>query len=142
MTTSVLTRGEVKRPVLPKETVPVEALGGSVVVRGMYASERLELASLALKRDRDAAASAAADARVTAGDGDAAEADGEVDFGGTYVRIPRVLACVVLGADELPIFSEKEWQVFGGQHPDAVLALFTKAKQLSGMDVEEVRKNS
>lgn len=38
-----LSRDKLKRPALPKESVDVPALGGEVIVRGMFLSERLEL---------------------------------------------------------------------------------------------------
>ena len=41
----VLKKGDVKRPVLPKETVTVPELGGDVVVRGLLLSERLAIFS-------------------------------------------------------------------------------------------------
>lgn len=39
-----ISRDQLRRPALPKETVDVPALGGEVVVRGLLLSERLEWA--------------------------------------------------------------------------------------------------
>jgi hypothetical protein len=41
---SVLSRKDIARPVLPQETVPVPALNGDVIVRGLVLSDRLEFA--------------------------------------------------------------------------------------------------
>lgn len=42
---SVLKSSDVAKPVIPQETVPVEALGGDVIVRSIGFVERLNLAS-------------------------------------------------------------------------------------------------
>lgn len=42
-----LTREQLKRAVVPRETVEVPELGGEVIVRGLRLSERLELAASA-----------------------------------------------------------------------------------------------
>lgn len=42
-----LSREQLRRPAVPKETVDVPALGGEVVVRGLLLSERLEWAGSA-----------------------------------------------------------------------------------------------
>jgi len=38
----LIQRADVRAPVLPKETVTVEALGGDVIVRGLLLAEKLE----------------------------------------------------------------------------------------------------
>lgn len=40
-----LTKADVKRPTLPKETVNVPELGGEVVVQGLLLKDRMELAN-------------------------------------------------------------------------------------------------
>lgn len=39
----LVSRANIKRPTLPKETVDAPALGGEVVVRGLLLSERMDL---------------------------------------------------------------------------------------------------
>lgn len=46
-----LTRQDVPRPVIRKETVPVESLGGEVIVRQLLLTELLELGRRKLERE-------------------------------------------------------------------------------------------
>lgn len=48
----VLSKADIKAPVLPKETVEVPELGGAVIVRGLLLRERLALFDAANKGDR------------------------------------------------------------------------------------------
>ena len=124
-----LQRAAVKSPVLPKEAVQVDALGGEVIVRGLLASERMWLTEQAI-------------GRIQADDAQPAAADATDELGIPYQRIPRVLAQVVSLDDGKPLYTADEWQVFGGQHPGALLDLYGVAKRLSGMDLSKVKKNS
>lgn len=108
---AILKRSEVERPTVPKETVPVNSLGGDVVVRGLLLSERLALYSRA-------------------------NADGKV-----FAEIPKMLAISVLDADELPLFSLEDWEAFGIKHQDEALTLFKVAQRLSGLETEDAKKN-
>jgi hypothetical protein len=143
-----LARRDIKTPVLPKEAVPVPELGGDVIVRGMLASERLALAELAFSPPAASPAPAAAPADAddlgsVLAAGSALSAPSQVDgFGVPYERIARVLARVVSIGDGKPLYTEPEWQVFGGQHPNVLLDLYAVAKRLSGMDDAEVKKSS
>ena len=48
----VLTKESIAAPALPRETVPVPALGGDVVVRGLRLSERLALSMSVTQAER------------------------------------------------------------------------------------------
>jgi len=124
---AVVQRGSVAEPTLPKQTVEVEALGGEVVVRGLLLVERLamnnKLATMrAATRDRAAGA----------------PYDPEQDLN---IAIPMLLALCVLDADGVPLWSEQQWQVFGGQHQNQALALFNVAWDLSGLNEGAQAKN-
>ena len=116
---TVIKRGEVPAPVLPKETVEVEALGGEVVVRGMLLTERL-----------------AVQKRITSLR--KAEANGLDDV---HAILPVMLALCVLDADGLPVFTQDQWQTFGAEHAGQAVALFNTAWRLSGFDTEAEAKN-
>lgn len=106
-------RNELKAPVLPKEAVLVEALGGEVVVRGLLLRERLALMGVV------------------------SDTAGAVDF----AHVCKTLAICVLADDNEPVFSVDEWEAWGGQHMDAVLAMFSKAMELSGVNAEASKKS-
>lgn len=106
-----LKKSEIKPPVLKKEAVPVASLGGEVVVRALKLSERLALFS-----NRD-------------------------EGGQVYAHIAELLAVAVVDADGMPIWSSDDWDVWAAGHVDESLALFERAKALSGLDAEVVAKN-
>ena len=103
-------------------------IGGEVIVRGLLLTERL-----ALFVENLPAAQAAGAGEETAIDGPPA-AD-------RYVHIPRMLARTVLASDGEPLWTEAQWQEFGAVHFEASLALFRTAQRLSGLDIEEAKKN-
>lgn len=107
----LLKKANVTAPVLPKETVPVAALGGEVVVRGLLLSERLSLFA------------------------------GIREDGKAFAHLPSMLAATVQDADGLPLFNEQEWEAFGAKHFQEALALFAVARKLSGLDAEVAEKN-
>ena len=108
---ALLKKANIAAPVLPKETVAVEELGGEVVVRGLLLSERLALYANAN------------------------------DEGRVFARIPALLAQTVVDADGAAIYDAAAWEAFGAQHMDAALRLFGVAKRLSGLDAESAAKN-
>lgn len=108
---ALLKKANITAPVLPKETVAVDELGGEVVVRGLLLSERLAL-------------------YATAGN------DGRV-----FAQIPALLAQTVVDADGVAVFDAEQWEAFGAKHMDAALRLFGVAKRLSGLDAEAAAKN-
>lgn len=108
-------RSDIKPPVLPKEAVRVEALGGEVVVRGMLLRERLAIMSEARKQP-----------------------DGSVDFS----NICQVLALCVLADDGKPVYASAQlWEEFGATHMEEAIELFTKCQALSGQDSKALKKS-
>lgn len=109
---ALLKKTDITRPVVPKETVPVPALGGDVVVRGLMLSERLGLYASRAGRD-----------------------------GKALLDVPEILALCVLDGDGLPVFDVTEWDAFGIKNGEAALQLFNVARRLSGLDAEDAKKN-
>lgn len=64
-----------------------------------------------------------------------------VDSEEGYRRITRMLSIVVVDTDQVPIFSQDEWEVFGAKNAEAVMRLWVVSKRLSGLDVESAEKN-
>lgn len=113
---ALLTRTQITPPALRKEAVEVPALGGAVIVRGMLLSERMELSALAAElRDPQPGES----------DAQAANRMGRM-------VVMHTLARTVVLEDEAPVYTSAEWDRFGAEHPDAVLDLHRKARELSG----------
>ena len=105
-------RSDIKTPVLPREAVQVDALGGEVVVRGMLLRDRL-----------DFMAKAAAD-----------KADG---IALTY----ELMALCVVADDEKPFYTAAEWEVFSSAESVAFFALLARVQSLNGFDGEAVKKS-
>lgn len=126
---AVITRASVAAPTLPKETVEVEALGGDVVVRGLLLTERMTLEQRivsAAKAAREAAAASPGQPQNDAG---------------VNAALPMLLASCVLDADGKQLWTEAEWQIFGGRHPLQAVALFNVAWRLAGLDQAANVKN-
>lgn len=83
---------------MPKETVPVPALGGDVVVRGLMLSERLGLYASRAGRD-----------------------------GKALLDVPEILALCASRRRWLAVFDVTEWDAFGIKHGEAALQLFNVA---------------
>lgn len=124
---AVIKRANVAPPVLPKETVEVEALGGEVVVQGLLLSDRqdLEAYMVALARAGREAVEGGAGAQAP----------------GMAKVMPRLLHLSVLDADGERIYTEQEWQIFGGAHHGQAMALFLVAWRLSGFKQADNAKN-
>ena len=107
----VINRDSLKPPTLPKETVHCPELGGDVVIRGPMASARISLQRMA-----------------------------NADMGVEKLA-PVLLASSVVDADDKPLFTEEQWDAWGGGHYTAYLNLFNVAMRLWGFASEENRKN-
>lgn len=126
---AVVDRNAVAAPVLPKETVEVEALGGEVVVRGLLLTERLALeARIASAREQLIKAQSSGNATV------GVQTVGEI-------AVPALLTACVLDVHGEPLWTEAQWQAFGCRHQGQALALFNVAWRLSGFAREDVEKN-
>lgn len=120
---ALIKRQSLQPLILPTEEVEVEALGGSVVVRGMSYSARvmfLEAAHVALGVKSE---------------------DKAISTMRLKTMAPAALADNVFDADDQPLMDADAWDVFGRLHGAAVDTLFATLLRLSGFDVEEARKN-
>ncbi len=127
-----IARNQAKPPVLPKEAVDVPEIGGEVIVRGLLLTERLAMFVENLP---------ATDVVPATSDVVPAQAGTQASGPDRYIHIPRMLARTVLASDGDPLWSEAQWQEFGAVNFEASLRLFRVAQRLSGLDVEEARKN-
>lgn len=131
------------------EAVDVPELGGSVVVRGLMASELFAITSMrsqALKSVRKARAEHA-EACKAIGPGkphppfEAPELSfQELKGYGQYVS--QLLASTVTVGNGLALFTAEQWEVAGQHHPGLPQRLQLVAERLSGLDAEDVEKNS
>lgn len=94
------------------ETVSVESLG-EVVVRGMRLSDKLRLSQW-----------------------------DEAQDGPKSRQFCAVLAATARASDGSAIFTEDEWDGWGGDHIEDAVRLFEVAQRLSGLSAEEAGKNS
>jgi hypothetical protein len=136
--------------IIPRsETVDVPELGGAVIVRGLLASEVFALSGVrgqALRRVREARAEH--EARIAALPEGAAQPEfepPELDWDelrsyGAYIT--RLLACAVTLKNGLSLYSADQWEVVGQHHPGLPTRLQRIAERLSGLDAEDVQKNS
>lgn len=120
-----LDRNQIEPPVLPKEAVQVDALGGEVIVRAMLLSERLQLTALNTHLMQPQAGESEVQARARAG---------------SRLVADTLARCVVL-ADGQPMWTAQQWDEFGATQPGAVLQLFNVSRRLSGQDEPELEKN-
>lgn len=109
-------RSAVIAPKLPEELVPVEGLGGDVLVRGLGLSARMDLAQK-FKDKQDPASR---------------------NFG----HLAPLLAVSVLDAEDEPLFSAAEWEAWGVLNNAEFMKLWDIAWRLSDMDGAEAAKNS
>lgn len=98
---------------LQRETVPVPALGGDVVVTELGLDDRLDFEKVL----RDGAKRS------------------------LHALVPHLLAAAVLDADDVPVFDVKQWRAWGARNRDAAIGLFNTAMRLSGFDGNENAKN-
>lgn len=122
---ALLQRAAVRAPALPKEAVPVDALGGDVVVTGLLLSQRLALHALNARLAEPLPGEDPAAARTRAG---------------AQLVAHTLAQCVVLD-DGQPLYTAAEWEAFGAAHPGPALDLFDKARALNGMDAGAAAKN-
>ena len=133
---------------LRAETVDVPEWGGSVIVRGLLASELFAVQVVkeqATGRAREAAAAHAR--RVAAMPPDAPRPDFEAPLlgfdelvaYGNYVS--HMLARAVTSANGLALYTVDQWELVGQQYPTVIDRLQPVIERLSGLNVEDVRKN-
>lgn len=134
---------------LRRETVDAPELGGAVIVRGLLASELFAVEGTrtqALRRVHEARREYQAMLKaLPAGAAPPAFEPPELDFDelrayGRYVS--RLLSCAVEGGAGLALYTADQWEVVGQHHPGLLQRLQAVAERLSGMDAEDVEKNS
>jgi len=137
---------------LRQETVDCPELGGAVICRGLMASEAFAIGGLrgiALRSVREARAEydeevaalrkAKPDAKVP----DFDPPDLTFDELRVYGRfISQLLACAVITPSGLALYTLEQWELANQHYPGVVLRLQKVVERLSGMDVEDVQKNS
>jgi len=132
-------------PTLPlrKETVPCPELGGAVIVRGLTGSEAFAVSMLKQQAARRARVELA-EAREKAGpDAELPEPELSFDEWRMYgSHQAQLLHLAVQGANGMSLYSAAEWDVMPQHHPALVERLAAVAERLSGMNAEDVEKNS
>lgn len=135
--------------VLRQETVDAPELGGSVIVRGLMASEAFAvsvLRSQALRTVREARAEWAAYCDKLPPDKPRPDFEApdlsfeELRTFGLYIS--QLLACTVSSASGLALYTAEQWEVVPQHHPALCTRLQAVAERLSGLDAEDVEKNS
>lgn len=137
-------------PLVPlQETVPAPELGGAVIVRGLMASESFAVSALRSQALRRVHQAAAARRRATQDAPDGAPAPEieppDLDFAElrSYGRyLPHLLACAVVTPSGLGLYTAEQWELVGQHHPGLLLRLQAVAERLSGLNAEDVEKNS
>jgi hypothetical protein len=140
---------------LRTERVDCPELGGAVVVRGLKASEAFAVEALRqqamrpvreARREHDARRGAEAKARPP-GTPDPPDDFEPPDLGFEHLQlygryVAHMLAATVQLENGLQVYSAAEWEVVGQHHPALITRLQRVAERLSGLDAEDVQKNS
>lgn len=137
-------------PLEPRsETVDAPELGGSVVVRGLMASELFAITSLrsqALRSVRTARAEHAAAVKALAPNAPVPDFEspelGFAELRGYGQYVSHLLAATVTVENGLALFTAEQWEVAGQHHPGLPQRLQAVAERLSGLNTEDVEKNS
>lgn len=130
---------------LRQEQVEVPELGGSVIVRGLLAAEAFAVTAIRHQATRRAADIARQRAKAYPGQPASAEDVPDLRFEewlqyGSYVS--QMLARAVQGANGISLYTAEQWEAVGQHHPGAIARLQAVAERLSGLNAEDVEKNS
>lgn len=120
----LLSRENIRPPVLPSLEREVPELGGAVIVRGMDMAQTMVFAA----------------ARRRYAEPRDGEDEGQAAYRSSGELLPLLLSFTVLAGDGLPVFSVAEWKAWGIQHPDAVRQLWDDALAMSGQQPEQEKK--
>lgn len=132
-----------------QETVPVPELGGAVICRGLTASEAFAISAMrhqSLGRGRQARAEHDRAVRDLPPGAEAPEFEPpELDFDelrqyGLYLS--HLLACGVVTASGMALYSAEQWELMEQTHKGLRQRLQGVVERLSGLDAEDVEKNS
>lgn len=107
-----ISRDSLRAPVLPRERVQVNSLGGEIIIRGLLLRERLALQESLDKAGSDPMAMA-------------------------Y----ELMARVAVLDDEQPVFDAAQWEVFSSTQTPDYVRLIEVARRLNGFDIDDVKKN-
>lgn len=108
-------------PTLRQEEVVVEALGGSVIVRGLMLADRLDLWAEEQPQEGESAEDAVKRGKATV--------------------VERQLARMVVLEDGNPLWSAEQWKAFGQQHAEEAFRLYNLGNSFSGGDAKAIEKN-
>lgn len=131
------------------EAVDAPELGGAVLVRGLMASEGFALGALrtqALRRVREERLEherrlASLPQGATPPEFEAPDLSfDELRSYGLYIS--HLLACAVVTPSGMALYSAEQWEVASQHHPGLVERLQAVAERLSGLQTEDVQKNS
>lgn len=114
-------RNQVKAPQLAREVVNVPSIGGEVIVRGMRMSDRMALWDCSKPRGM--------------------ETDEQAKARAEQFMVAETLARTVVLADDQPLWTVAEWDVFASANSEETLRIFAIANRLSGGDTAAVEKN-
>lgn len=151
-----LTKEQLILPQLPQEVVPVEALGGDIIVRGILLTEHLYIVQFF------APINAAIDkiekeysAALPGADGDEAEVLFDAsDLPATVrekydrlkqkqnQRLPMMLSYCVVDSNGERLATQRQWDEFSALHSAAAFELFAIANRLCGLSLPDDEKKS
>jgi hypothetical protein len=115
-------REDVKEPsAVRQEEVPVDAIGGDVIVRGLMLADRLQLWAEEQPQGAETPEDASRRSKATI--------------------IERQLARMVVLDDGQPLWSADQWKAFGQQHADEAFRLYNLGNSFSGGDTKAIEKN-
>jgi hypothetical protein len=105
----------------PEQTVPVSALNGEVLVRGMSLPHLMQYNALRRRQPPRAEYETESEAteRIAAG------------------TVPLLLHLCVLAADGLPVYTQAQWEAWAPRHMGAAIELANTAMALSGQGADE-----
>jgi hypothetical protein len=114
-------RDKVQTSALRQEETPVDAIGGSVIVRGLMLADRMALWAEEQPQGDETPEAAAARSKATI--------------------VERQLARMVVLDDGQPLWSPDEWKAFGQQHSSEAFRLYNLGNSFSGGDTKAIEKN-
>jgi hypothetical protein len=126
---AIIKREDVAAPAdLKRETVPVPALGGDVVITELSLEDRLEFD----KHLREAS-TVEATPGASPPSARAKPKTEKVSRRSVYVHVPQLLAMTVLADDDAPLFTIEQWRAFGARNKSVAIQLFNVSMALSGL---------
>ncbi len=116
-----IARDKAATPALRQEETQVDAIGGTVIVRGLMLADRLALWDEEQPRDGETPEDAAKRNKATV--------------------VERQLARMVVLDDGQPLWTAEQWKAFGQQHATEAFRLYNLGNSFSGGDTKAIEKN-